>query len=73
MKRSHPVVVGMSRAAGTSVDQARTSTYLTLKSVMQILIHGDASFSGQGLVAETFNLITLTGILDRWFRPHHRQ
>ena len=31
------------------------------KKVMPVLIHGDAAFSGQGIVAETFNLSQLKG------------
>ena len=53
-----PVVVGMARAAGTSVDRpgaARFDGRITLP----ILIHGDAAFPGQGVVAETLNLSRL--------------
>jgi 2-oxoglutarate dehydrogenase E1 component len=46
-----PVVEGMARAAN---DQA-TETALA------VLIHGDASFPGQGVVAETLNLARLQG------------
>jgi 2-oxoglutarate dehydrogenase E1 component len=56
----NPVVEGMARAAGTRVDQpgpARFDAHLTLP----ILIHGDASFPGQGVVAETLNFSRLPG------------
>jgi 2-oxoglutarate dehydrogenase E1 component len=56
----NPVVAGMARAAGTSVDRpgaARFDGRVTLP----ILIHGDAAFPGQGVVAETLNLSRLAG------------
>jgi 2-oxoglutarate dehydrogenase E1 component len=50
-----PVVEGMARA----VEKERGDTERT--QVLPILLHGDAAFSGQGVVAETFNLSRLRG------------
>jgi 2-oxoglutarate dehydrogenase E1 component len=55
-----PVVVGMARAAGTSVDQPGPPKFDPAVS-LPILIHGDAAFPGQGVVAETLNLSRLEG------------
>ena len=38
-----------------------------------ILVHGDASFAGQGIVAETFNLQSLDGYCHRRDAAHHHQ
>jgi len=56
----NPVVVGMARAAGTFVDKAGPPTFDATCS-LPILIHGDAAFPGQGVVAETLNLSRLRG------------
>ena len=54
-----PVVEGATRAVQTS----RQGTHATLdtNAAMPIILHGDAAFPGQGVVAETFNLQALDG------------
>ena len=56
----NPVVEGMARAAGTVTSHAGAPEFDPAKSV-PILIHGDAAFPGQGIVAETLNLGRLPG------------
>ncbi|MEX0906852.1 MAG: thiamine pyrophosphate-dependent enzyme, partial [Gemmatimonadota bacterium] len=55
----HPVVEGMTRAKQT----VRTTATLTQDEnlVVPVIIHGDAAFSGQGVVPETLNLSRLHG------------
>src|SRR5574338_556129 len=55
-----PVVTGMARAAGTSPYKPGEPTFPP-ESVLAILIHGDAAFPGQGIVAETLNFGRLPG------------
>src|SRR5256885_14840999 len=50
-----PVVEGMTRA---KQDRRNDTTHT---STLAVLIHGDAAFAGQGVVAETFNLSQLPG------------
>ena len=51
-----PVVEGRARAKQRSRNDTSER-----KKVLPLLIHGDAAFAGQGLVAETFNLSQLKG------------
>jgi 2-oxoglutarate decarboxylase len=50
-----PVVEGMARALQDRRGDAGR------EQVLPVLVHGDAAFSGQGVVAETFNMSALSG------------
>jgi multifunctional 2-oxoglutarate metabolism enzyme len=52
----NPVVEGMVRAKQTRLGDNKSHV-----KVMSLLIHGDAAFAGQGVVAETLNLSQLSG------------
>jgi len=52
----NPVVLGMTRAA-----QRRKNDTEKRKSVIPVLIHGDAAFAGQGIVLETFQMAYVKG------------
>ena len=56
----NPVLEGMARAAGTDASRPGAPTF-NPDVVLPILIHGDAAFPGQGVVAETLNLHRLDG------------
>jgi 2-oxoglutarate dehydrogenase E1 component len=60
LEQIDPVIEGMSRAANTAVDRPGAPRYFHNAS-FPISIHGDASFVGQGIVAETLNLSRLHG------------
>ncbi|CAN5671266.1 multifunctional oxoglutarate decarboxylase/oxoglutarate dehydrogenase thiamine pyrophosphate-binding subunit/dihydrolipoyllysine-residue succinyltransferase subunit [soil metagenome] len=50
-----PVVVGMARARQDIINDPEAF------SVLPVLVHGDAAFAGQGVVAETLNLSSIKG------------
>ncbi len=52
-----PVVEGMARARMDEIPHDRTRRF----PVLPILMHGDAAFAGQGVVAETLNLSLIKG------------
>ena len=54
-----PVVEGLARAEQT--DRSSGAGIHDPTVALPVLIHGDASFAGQGVVAETFNLHSLDG------------
>jgi 2-oxoglutarate dehydrogenase E1 component len=60
LEHINPVITGMARAAGTKADQPGEPLFFPAAS-LPVLIHGDASFTGQGIVAETMNLSRLPG------------
>jgi 2-oxoglutarate dehydrogenase E1 component len=60
LEQIDPVIQGMARAANTSVEKPGPPRYFHNAS-LPILIHGDASFVGQGIVAETLNMSRLPG------------
>ncbi|MFN0026719.1 MAG: multifunctional oxoglutarate decarboxylase/oxoglutarate dehydrogenase thiamine pyrophosphate-binding subunit/dihydrolipoyllysine-residue succinyltransferase subunit [Acidimicrobiales bacterium] len=51
----NPVVLGMARARMDQIEGGRDYP------VLPILVHGDAAFAGQGVVAETLNLSNIRG------------
>jgi 2-oxoglutarate decarboxylase len=53
-----PVVQGMARALQDEAEQKGTAH---AHPVLALLIHGDAAFAGQGVVAETLNMSALPG------------
>src|SRR5579863_8519863 len=54
-----PVVEGRTRALQT--DHAQAIPVLDVTKAAPILIHGDAAFTGQGIISEVFNLQSLPG------------
>ncbi len=56
----NPVVEGITRASQETNDH-RGSPQLDVDHTLPILIHGDAAFPGEGIVAETLNLWNLNG------------
>ncbi len=55
----NPVVEGRTRANQT--DRSTPAAEHDINIALPVLLHGDAAFAGQGVVAETFNLARLRG------------
>ena len=62
-----PVVEGMAKAKQDRCNDVDHDL------VLSVLIHGDAAFAGQGVVAETLNLSELPGLRRRRHRAHRRE
>ena len=60
LEHVNPVIAGMARAAGTRADRPGRP-FFDPHVILPIVIHGDAAFPGQGIVAETLNLQRLRG------------
>ena len=58
----NPVVEGRARAE--QADHRGPQVKLDIRRTVPILIHGDAAFAAQGVVAETFNLSRLEGYVN---------
>ncbi|MEP3275528.1 MAG: 2-oxoglutarate dehydrogenase E1 component [Stappiaceae bacterium] len=56
-----PVVLGKVRAKQDQVNNWVETTDMDRSTVMPLLLHGDAAFAGQGVVAECFGLSALRG------------
>ena len=67
LEHVNPIIEGMARASrelrfGARRDTRTRDTFATDRlQVLPVLIHGDAAFMGQGVVAETLNLSRLEG------------
>ena len=60
LEHINPVILGMARSADSGVDQPGLPEFFP-KGSLPILIHGDAAFTGEGVVAETLNMHHLPG------------
>ncbi len=65
-----PVLEGLVRAKQDLLDKGEGERG---NSVVPMMLHGDAAFAGQGVVAETLNLAKLPRLPGRRHHPHHRQ
>ena len=60
LEHVNPIIAGMARAASTTADKPGRP-YFDPRAILPVVIHGDAAFPGQGIVAETLNLQRLRG------------
>ncbi len=57
----NPVVLGKARAKQDQLSGWKETTEVDRSNVLPLLLHGDAAFAGQGVVAECFGLSALRG------------
>ncbi|WP_068311395.1 2-oxoglutarate dehydrogenase E1 component [Polycladidibacter hongkongensis] len=57
----NPVVLGKARAKQDQLGDWTETTEIDRETVLPLLLHGDAAFAGQGVVAECFGLSALRG------------
>ncbi len=57
----NPVVLGKARAKQSKLREGKSLDTITASAVLPLLLHGDAAFAGQGVVAECFGLSGLKG------------
>lgn len=60
LEHINPVLSGMARSADSKIDEPGPPQFFP-NAALPILIHGDAAFTGQGIVAETLNFSRLPG------------
>ena len=57
----NPVLTGVARARQRAVVGERLTSDFDVTAVTPVLVHGDAAFPGEGVVAETLNMSRLRG------------
>ncbi len=57
----NPVVLGKVRAKQDQLSEWKETTEIERDNVLPLLLHGDAAFAGQGVVAECFGMSALRG------------
>jgi len=60
LEHVNPILAGMARAADSGMNKPGKPAFYP-SAVLPVVIHGDASFPGEGIVAETLNLSRLDG------------
>ena len=60
LEHINPVLEGMARGADSRADKPGMPEFFP-KAALPVVIHGDASFTGEGIVSETLNLHALPG------------
>ena len=67
----NPVVIGMTRSH--QFENGSREAHQDTNAVVPILMHGDAAFAAEGVVAETLNMARLNGYRRGRHHPRHRE